>query len=32
VEGAELLAHIIHPELFEWGGPPDAYRRAELGS
>src|SRR6185437_1745993 len=32
VDGAELLAHIIHPELFEWGGQPDAYRRAELGS
>jgi iron complex transport system substrate-binding protein len=27
VQGAELLAHLIHPELFEWSGPADAFRR-----
>jgi iron complex transport system substrate-binding protein len=26
VEGTELLAHLIHPELFEWNGPGDAYQ------
>lgn len=26
VEGAELLAHLIHPELFGWSGPADAFR------
>jgi iron complex transport system substrate-binding protein len=25
VEGAELLAHLIHPEVFDWNGPQDAY-------
>jgi iron complex transport system substrate-binding protein len=25
-DGTELLAHLIHPELFEWTGPADAYR------
>ncbi len=27
VEGTELLAHLIHPELFGWNGPRDAYSR-----
>jgi iron complex transport system substrate-binding protein len=27
VDGTELLAHLIHPDLFEWHGPPDAYER-----
>lgn len=27
VEGAELLAHLIHPELVPWRGPAEAYRR-----
>jgi iron complex transport system substrate-binding protein len=27
VEGTELLAHLLHPELFEWKGPADAFRR-----
>jgi iron complex transport system substrate-binding protein len=31
VEGAELLAHLIHPDLFGWDGPGDAYRRLEQG-
>lgn len=26
VEGAELLAHLIHPDLFAWTGPGDAYQ------
>ena len=25
IEGVELLAHLIHPEMFEWRGPADAY-------
>ncbi len=25
VEGAELLAHLIHPELFDWRGPKSAF-------
>jgi iron complex transport system substrate-binding protein len=25
VDGAELLAHIIHPDLFAWNGPPGAF-------
>ena len=27
VEGTELLAHLLHPELFEWKGPANAFRR-----
>jgi iron complex transport system substrate-binding protein len=30
VEGTELLAHIIHPDIFPWAGPADAYRRLDL--
>jgi iron complex transport system substrate-binding protein len=30
VEGTELLAHLIHPELFEWEGSPEAFRRIEF--
>jgi iron complex transport system substrate-binding protein len=26
VEGTELLAHLIHPELIAWEGPPSAFR------
>jgi iron complex transport system substrate-binding protein len=26
VEGTELLAHLIHPELFAWNGPAGAYQ------
>ncbi len=25
VDGAEMLAHLIHPELFSWNGSKDAY-------
>jgi len=27
VDGAELLAHLLHPHRFDWPGPSDAYRR-----
>jgi iron complex transport system substrate-binding protein len=27
VGGTQLLAHLIHPELFSWNGPAAAYRR-----
>jgi iron complex transport system substrate-binding protein len=27
VEGTELLAHLLHPDLFEWKGPPGAFRK-----
>jgi len=27
VDGTELLAHLIHPDLFEWNGPPGAFLR-----
>jgi iron complex transport system substrate-binding protein len=27
VEGTELLAHLIHPELFNWQGSPNAFQR-----
>lgn len=30
VEGTELLAHLIHPEIFDWDGPASAYRRVDL--
>jgi iron complex transport system substrate-binding protein len=29
VEGTELLAHLLHPSVFEWRGPPDAFIRLE---
>jgi iron complex transport system substrate-binding protein len=29
IEGTELLAHILHPEIFPWTGPQDAYIRLE---
>lgn len=25
IQGTELLAHLIHPEIFSWTGPPDAF-------
>jgi len=27
VEGTELLAHLIHPDVFAWDGPTTAYQR-----
>lgn len=32
VEGTELLAHLIHPELFQWEGPQEAFRRIEFST
>jgi iron complex transport system substrate-binding protein len=32
VEGTELLAHLIHPELFDWNGPADAFRAIATAS
>jgi len=29
VDGTELLAHLIHPELFPWKGSPQAFQRVE---
>ncbi|MDP9008233.1 MAG: cobalamin-binding protein [Pseudomonadota bacterium] len=26
VDGVELIAHLVHPEVFAWTGPGDAYR------
>lgn len=30
VDGTELLAHLIHPELFSWNGSSSAYQRLEF--
>lgn len=30
VEGTELLAHLIHPELFSWNGARDAFAPVEI--
>src|SRR5713101_1711648 len=30
VDGTELLAHLIHPDLFQWEGSPEAFRRVEF--
>ena len=30
IEGTQLLAHIIHTEIFRWIGPADAYQRLDL--
>jgi len=30
VDGTELLAHLIHPELFRWAGSQGAFRRIEF--
>src|SRR5713226_5077935 len=32
VEGTELLAHLIHPELFQWEGSQKAFRRIEFSN
>jgi iron complex transport system substrate-binding protein len=29
IDGTELLAHLIHPDLIDWRGPPEAFRRLE---
>jgi iron complex transport system substrate-binding protein len=28
-EGVELLAHLLHPELFQWNGPADAFKAVQ---
>jgi iron complex transport system substrate-binding protein len=30
VDGTELLAHLIHPELFSWDGPVTAFKRLDF--
>ena len=30
VDGTELMAHLIHPELFQWEGSPQAFHRIEF--
>jgi iron complex transport system substrate-binding protein len=32
VEGTELLAHLLHPDQFDWNGPPGAFRTLERES
>jgi len=32
IEGTELLAHLIHPELFSWKGSSTAYHRFEFSA
>jgi iron complex transport system substrate-binding protein len=32
VEGTELLAHLLHPDLFRWNGSLDAFRTLEQAS
>src|SRR5260370_1261875 len=32
VDGTELLAHLIHPELCKWEGSPEAFRRVEFSN
>jgi iron complex transport system substrate-binding protein len=32
VDGTELLAHLIHPDLFHWKGSPDAFQRIEFSN
>jgi len=32
VDGTELLAHLIHPQLFQWEGSQAAFRRIELSN
>jgi len=32
VDGTELLAHLIHPELFQWQGSQKAFRRIEFSN
>lgn len=32
VEGTELLAHLIHPEVFGWSGPASAFKQLQFSS
>jgi iron complex transport system substrate-binding protein len=31
IEGTDLLAHILHPDLFDWNGPAGAFCRLTQG-
>ena len=31
VEGTLLLAHLLHPQLIQWDGPPGAFQRLDKG-
>jgi iron complex transport system substrate-binding protein len=30
VDGVELLAHLIHPEMFRWDGAPNAFQKIDV--
>ena len=30
VQGAELLAHLLHPKAFDWTGPPEAFVKIDF--
>lgn len=32
VEGTELLAHLIHPDIFDWNGPADAFQEVSTSN
>ena len=32
IDGTELLAHLLHPELFPWSGPSNAYMKVDCKS
>jgi len=32
IEGTELLAHLLHPNLFKWNGPGSAFRQLQPSS
>lgn len=32
IEGTQLLAHILHPEIFPWDGPGDAFMRMDCSA
>lgn len=32
VDGTELLAHLFHPEVFDWNGPADAFMKIDCSA
>ncbi len=32
VDGTELLAHLLHPEVFDWKGPADAFMKIDCSA
>jgi len=32
VDGTELLAHLLHPDIFAWNGPPEAYVKIDCSA